>query len=117
MTLLELIVVIVILGILAAIAIPKMNMKKDAQRANCFANVDVIKTALASYYSRQAIQNSAVFPSSLTNADFLYYLNEGKLPKHPTGRVWDAYYTAWDNNTRYTFSSGKGADSGACTAF
>lgn len=114
-TLIELIMVIVIIGILAAIAIPKfVNLRKDAQKAACFGSASAIQTALSNYYARSAIDDpTASFPSTLDSAAFKTYLAEGTLPSHPLGWDWDTYYTSATG----VLSTGKGADSGACTGF
>jgi len=117
MTLIELIVVICILLILAAIAIPRMNFKKDAQRANCYASADAIRGALSSYYAKAAISGTATYPSALSSPIFAPFLNADKLPKHPTGRIWDDYYSTQGNGTQYIFSIGKSNATGACTGF
>ncbi len=114
-TLIELIMVIVIIGILAAIAIPKfVNLRKDAQKAACFGSASAIQTALSNYYARSAIDNTtASFPTNLTDSGFISYLAEGTLPSHPLGWSWNSYYS---NNTG-VLHTGKGAASGVCTAF
>ena len=117
MTLVELIMVVCIIALLAAIAIPRMNFKKDAQRANCYASIDAIRAALSSYYSKAAIAGTATYPPTLSSPSFLPYLNTDKLPKHPTGRNWDDYYLTQSNSTGYTLISGKNNATGACTGF
>lgn len=114
-TLIELIMVIVIIGILAAIAIPKfINLRKDAQKASCFGSAAAIQTALSNYYARQALVGDAAFPSSLHDSAFYSdYLAEGTLPDHPKGWDWNTYYNA----TTGVLTSGKNASSGACTSF
>jgi len=117
MTFIELVVVIVIIMILAAIVIPRMNFRKDAQRANCYGSIDAIRGALSSYYSKAAIAGTATYPPTLADPSFVPYLNSDKLPKHPTGRNWDDYYTTMGNGTQYILESGKNTANGACTGF
>jgi len=116
-TIVELVVTIVILLILAAIAIPRLNMRKDAQRAACYGSIEAIHSALASYYSRRAILATAAFPDSITNPDFLAYLDYNRLPRHPSNRNWNDYYSVINNGTGYTLESGKTKLTGACTGF
>jgi len=120
-TLIELIMVIVIIGILAAIAVPKfINLRKDAQKAACFGSASAIQTALSTYYARKAIQGTAAFPATLHSAAFTAYLGENTLPSHPlVSRDWNDYYHPTTTLDQYTFDSGKNSAStnGACTNF
>ena len=123
-TLIELIMVIVIIGILAAIAVPKfINLRKDAQKASCFGSASAIQTALSTYYARQAVKGTGAFPAkgdlTLTpiSAFAQSYLGEGKMPAHPMGWNWDAYYTVGTGAATATFTVGKGGTTGACTGF
>ena len=55
-TLIELIMVIVILGILAAIAIPKLfDFSGDAKRATALGVLGAVRTAVALYFSKNAL--------------------------------------------------------------
>ena len=105
-TLIELIMVIVIIGILAAIAVPKfINLRKDAQIAACKGSAGAIQTALSNYYARTAISGTAAIPHTLASSSFTPYLSDNKLPATPpTGSSWDTYYHANADNTSYTFS-------------
>ena len=58
-TLIELVMVIVIIGILAAVAIPKfITLRNEARRAVCQSNVGAIRTALSNFYAKCNINNS-----------------------------------------------------------
>ena len=86
-TLIELVMVIVIIGILAAIAIPKfIDLRTDAQKAACASNVGAVRAALSAYYAKSAISGSAAFPSATgtTRASFATnYFASGTIPKCP----------------------------------
>lgn len=121
-TLIELIMVIVIVGILATMAVPKMiSMRTDAQKAACFGTSSAIQTALSSYYMRAGMSGNSVFPRTLHDPLFIAYLSEGTLPRHPTGRNWNDYYTTADSvpdgPERYDFIVGHGLAAGVCTDF
>jgi type II secretory pathway pseudopilin PulG len=116
-TIIELVMVIVIVTILAAIAIPRINLRRDAQRANCYGSIDAIRSALNNYYSKAAIAGTPAFPATISGADFLPYINENKLPRHPVGRNWNDYYSTQSNRTLYTLNSGYASANGACTGF
>lgn len=128
-TLIELIMVIVIIGILAAIAVPKfINLRKDAQKASCFGSASAIQTALSTYYARQAVKGTGSFPQAaalaLSSTDpFTQYLGENKIPSHPMNWNWSTYYSVDSTNSdgsvaTMTFKTGKGsAVAGACTGF
>ena len=83
-TLIELIMVIVILGILAAVAVPKfVDLSGNAETSACKSNQAVIESAAAIKYAENAAAGNAAFPSDvLTNTT--YYAN-GKVPTCPSG--------------------------------
>ena len=68
-TLIELIMVIVILGILAAVAIPKfVDLSTQANDAACKSNQGAIESAAAIYYaSRAAVGETPTFPTAYTD--------------------------------------------------
>jgi len=93
-TLIELVMVIVIIGILAAIAVPRfMSLRADANKAACDANVGAMRSALAAFYAKASISPTwatgasaatSGFPNALTNAKFVAsFLAAGALPNCP----------------------------------
>lgn len=81
-TLIELIMVIVILGILAAIAVPKfVDLSDSAQAAQCKANQAAVEAAASIAYADSAIAGNPTYPSSLTAGMF----KSGSIPTCPKG--------------------------------
>lgn len=93
-TLIELITVIVILGILSAVAIPKfVDMSAQAKAAQCKANQAAIESAAALAYAQNAANGTAAFPtwSDFTTTPANYFAN-GAVPTCP-----DAGITAYSS--------------------
>lgn len=95
-TLIELIMVIVIIGILAAVAIPRfMDLRTEAEEASCRGSGAGLRAAITSYYASAAINDvSTVYPIALDEATMVpTYLQT--WPKTPTaGGAWGTYYTS-----------------------
>jgi len=65
-TLIELIIVIVIIGILAAVAVPKfLDLSESAKTSACKQNMSAIESAANIGYAKNAIDGSAAYPLTL----------------------------------------------------
>ncbi len=63
-TLIELVMVIVILGILAAVAIPTfVNLQTDAERSACKGSLGGLRSGISIWYAKQAASGSAAWPT------------------------------------------------------
>ena len=71
-TLIEIVMVIVLLGVLAAIAIPKyVSLKRDAQEATADGIVAAVSSAAAIGYAKKSIAGTATYPD-MTELDTTY---------------------------------------------
>ena len=90
-TLVELVVVIAILGILAAIAIPKLGSSRDtAKKATHDANVRILKSAAAMYLADNPNKTNVVLLGTNAEKDngkdvLLKYLDSDEAPKTYSG--------------------------------
>ncbi len=85
-TLIELVMVIVILGILAAVAMPKyVDMREEALRASAKATINSIRSAIAIQYAKNALAGSPAFPTvaQLTATGNNSIFVEGHMPVSP----------------------------------
>jgi len=84
-TLIELVMVIAIIGILSAIALPKFfDLQTSAKIAATKGSLGAVRSALAIKYAMSATGGgSASFPSSLTGTDF----SDGQAPKNALSGV------------------------------
>jgi len=112
-TLIELIMIIVILGILAAVAVPKyFNLTTDAQTAAERGVIGGVRAGIQTYFA-----NSKAFPSSLdsatnaacssTNACFTNVLSQGGVTSDWTKATATTY--TGPTGTTYTYTSATGS--------
>ena len=117
-TMIELVFVIVVLGILAGIAIPKMVVTRDdAMIAKGKSQVAAIRSGVALQRSRNLLQGTNAFPAKLDDANAsganLFYFSDGNtsnILEYPVQSVDAAANNGWikTNTTTYTFRvSGK----------
>jgi prepilin-type N-terminal cleavage/methylation domain-containing protein len=85
-TLVELVIVIVVLGILAAVAVPKFfNFSGDAKAAACKGALGGVRSAIANYYAYTATPAGggvATWPT-LAQLETAGTVMEGALPDNP----------------------------------
>jgi prepilin-type N-terminal cleavage/methylation domain-containing protein len=85
LTLIELLIVVIILGALAAIAIPRITTSATTAKQNaCTTNVNTINTSIEMYE-----KNTGSFPAALTNlTDDPNYFPDG-APNCPFGTAYN----------------------------
>lgn len=107
-TLIELVMVIVILGILAAVAIPTfVNLQSNAKQAACTGALGGLRSGVAIWYAKSATSGTASFPA-LTDLTAVSggVMANGSIPPNPyVAASTDATaISAATATTRYTTS-------------
>ena len=81
-TLIELVMVIVILGILAATALPRfIDLSSKAKIAAAKGSIGTVRAAIAIKYAENAANGAATFPATIDASLFA----DGKVPSEPFG--------------------------------
>jgi MSHA pilin protein MshA len=79
-TLVELVVVIVILGILAAVAVPRfIDITSQAKDAATRGGLGGLRSSISLYYAQKAVEGSTAWPGT---ADITAYMVQG-IPTNP----------------------------------
>ncbi len=104
-TLIELVIVIVILGILATVAVPKyVDMQAEAREAAVRGSLGNIRAALAIQYAKAAVQTgTAAFPATL---DATIFANN-QVPPDPVTNL-SKVVTAYDNTGGWVYTAATG---------
>lgn len=81
-TLIELVIVLILLGILAAVAVPKfMNLQDEAKKSGVKGAVSSVRSAINIYYANANLKGkAAVFPPTET---VLKSILNGPVPENP----------------------------------
>ncbi len=83
-TLIELVIIIVVLGILAAIAIPKyQDITSDAKEAACRGALGGLRSGITIYYANQAVQTGTAAWPGLDSLQTIGVVMEQQIPKNP----------------------------------
>ncbi|MFH1701492.1 MAG: prepilin-type N-terminal cleavage/methylation domain-containing protein [Candidatus Zixiibacteriota bacterium] len=83
-TLIELVIIIVVLGILAAIAIPKyQDITSDAKEASCRGALGGLRSAITIYYANQAVKTGTATWPALDSLNTIGIVMEQQVPGNP----------------------------------
>jgi general secretion pathway protein G len=105
-TLIELMIVVAIIGILAAIAIPKFAslIRKSSEGASK-GNLGAIRSALSIYYGDMEGQYPATVESLTVGGKYLSTIPAAKAPNYHSDAPTVAYQTASDDAGGWTYNN------------
>jgi prepilin-type N-terminal cleavage/methylation domain-containing protein len=89
-TLIEIVVILIIIGILAAVAIPKyVDLRSEAIKATSKATLDAARAAVSLNFASQTL-TTGTYSSGLTSANITATLEAmmDNVPKYPSGFGW-----------------------------
>ncbi len=103
-TLIELVIIIVILGILSVVAIPKyVDMQEEAREASIRGALGNMRSAISIQYAKNALDGSAIFPAALNGTIF----SDGRVPQEPVSKT-ASVVTTFDGNGGWVYDAGNG---------
>jgi prepilin-type N-terminal cleavage/methylation domain-containing protein len=83
-TLIELVIIIVVLGILAAVAIPKyQDITAQAKEASCRASLGALRSGITIWYANKAVTTGTAAWPSLANLAAVDSVMAQALPRNP----------------------------------
>lgn len=83
-TLIELVIIIVVLGILAAIAIPKyQDITSDAKEASCRSALGGLRSGITIWYANQAVKTGTAGWPPIDSLRTIGTVMEQEIPKNP----------------------------------
>jgi MSHA pilin protein MshA len=83
-TLIELVIIIVVLGILAAVAIPKyQDITAQAKEASCRASLGALRSGITIWYANKAVTTGTAAWPSLTSLATVDSVMAQALPRNP----------------------------------
>lgn len=83
-TLIELVIIIVVLGILAAIAIPKyQDISADAKEAACRGALGGLRSGITIWYANQAVTTGTASWPAITDLNTIGSVMEQEIPGNP----------------------------------
>jgi len=83
-TLIELVIIIVVLGILAAVAIPRyVDMVGEARESACKGALGGFRSAISIYYANTALQTGTAIWPPMDSLSTIGVVLEQEIPKNP----------------------------------